>query len=139
MGSKYQTEPLWHESLFKAKYVGKFLLSYWFFCTYNFLVVRGPVFCPVSGFCTSYGCIKIFFYRKISVVLQIVFSEFIVLKRIFRLVIIGLVNTDRTFMFTCIFLCTPDRTPSKVLPRLHVPHLRCWTSLYVFFFLILSS
>ena len=51
-----------------------------------FPVVRGPVFCPVSGFCTSDGCIKISLYRKISVVLQIVFSEFIVLKRIFRLV-----------------------------------------------------
>ena len=29
-----------------------------------FPVVQGPVFCPVSGFYTSYGCIKIFLKEK---------------------------------------------------------------------------
>ena len=52
-----------------------------------FPVVRGPVFCPVSGFCTSNGCVKIFFIQKNFFCTSKQFScESIVLKRIFRLV-----------------------------------------------------
>ena len=51
-------------SYWKKSYVGKFLLSSWFI----FKEVRGPVFCPVSGYAVVS---KYFLYRKISFVLLI--------------------------------------------------------------------
>ena len=41
----------------KNSNVGKFVFPYWFIHK-NFRLVRGPVFCPVSGFCTSDGPIE---------------------------------------------------------------------------------
>ena len=41
----------------KNSNAGKFVLSYRFIHK-NFRLVRGPVFCPVSGFCTSDGPIE---------------------------------------------------------------------------------
>ena len=41
----------------KNSNAGKFVFPYWFIHK-NFRLVRGPVFCPVSGFCTSDGHIK---------------------------------------------------------------------------------
>ena len=41
----------------KNSNAGKFVFPYWFIHK-NFWLVRGPVFCPVSGFCTSDGPIK---------------------------------------------------------------------------------
>ena len=92
----------------KNSNAGKFVFSYWFIHK-NFRLIRGPVFCPVSSFCTSDGPIeknfmqenffwytrsfgyKIFLMVRFSVrfpvfVLLMFFSEIIVLKRIFRLV-----------------------------------------------------
>ena len=41
----------------KNSNAGKFVFPYWFIHK-NFRLVRGPVFCPVSGFCTSDGPIE---------------------------------------------------------------------------------
>ena len=44
-------------SYWKNSNAGKFVFSYRFIHI-NFRLVRGPVFCPVSGFCTSDGPIE---------------------------------------------------------------------------------
>ena len=47
----------------KNSNAGKFVFPYWFIHK-NFRLVRGPVFCPVSGFCTSDGHIEKEFMKE---------------------------------------------------------------------------